>query len=215
VVDPPAVDEPADPDEVAPDEFAVPAALVPGAVGVFAALPAPLGSFDELFRPPALAGPLGTPLTPAVPAPAEPAFGEPAAVPVPADGPLAAPPAEAPPADPPPVPPPEPPPPLCAKAASGHISAITMANLCGLGFCIVVTLVNACLQGNAVPFHLVPDAERIVAAIRQVSAPRALSCEWRASAVGLVADPTQERAPAFRIDLKSFGLLHIGWAGID
>ena len=93
--------------EGAPDEFAVPAGLVPGAVGILAALPAPLGSFDELFRPPALAGPLGTPLTPAVPAPAEPALGEPAAVPVPADGPLAAPPAtpgrSAPPPEPPPT----------------------------------------------------------------------------------------------------------------
>lgn len=99
-----------DPDEGAPDEFAVPAALVPGVVGTFAALPAPLGSFPELFRPPALAGPLGTPLTPAVPAPAAPALGEPTALPVPAEGPLAAPPPEAPPADPPPVPPPELPP---------------------------------------------------------------------------------------------------------
>jgi hypothetical protein len=39
-----------------------------------------------------LAGPDGTPLTPAVPAPAEPALGEPTALPLPADGPLAAPP---------------------------------------------------------------------------------------------------------------------------
>jgi hypothetical protein len=71
-------------------------------------LPAPLGSLPELFRPPALAGPDGTPLRPAVPAPAEPAFGEPAAPPLPADGPLAAPPAL--------PPPPEPPPPLlCAN----------------------------------------------------------------------------------------------------
>ena len=160
---PPPARLPADPvvvpDEGAPDEFAVPAELVPGVVGTFAALPAPLGSFAELFSPPALAGPLGTPLTPAVPAPAAPAFGEPVALPVPAEGPLAAPPAEA-----PPVPPPEPPPELCAWAASGHISAITMNNLCGLKFCIVVTLVNTSLfQGNAGPVHLVPDARNELA----------------------------------------------------
>src|SRR5260221_10846112 len=78
-----------------PDELAVPALLVPGAGGIasFEEFPAPLGSLPELFRPPALAGPDGTPLTPAVPAPAEPALGEPAAVPLPADGPLGAPPA--------------------------------------------------------------------------------------------------------------------------
>jgi hypothetical protein len=78
-----------------PDELAVPALLVPGAGGEasLAELPAPLGSLPELLSPPALAGPDGTPLMPAVPAPAEPAFGEPAALPLPADGPLAAPPA--------------------------------------------------------------------------------------------------------------------------
>src|ERR1700750_3321571 len=61
----PALADPvgAEPADVAPDELAVPAALVPGAVCSFAALPAPLGSFTELFSPPALAGPLGTPLT--------------------------------------------------------------------------------------------------------------------------------------------------------
>jgi hypothetical protein len=101
-----------EPEEVEPEELAVPSAFVPGAVGSFDALPAPLGSLSELFSPPALAGPLGTPLTPAVPAPAEPAFGDPAALPEPAVGPLAAPPAEVPPAEPPPAPPPEPPPPL-------------------------------------------------------------------------------------------------------
>src|SRR5882672_4438424 len=76
-----------------PDELAVPRLLVPGAGGVatFAELPAPLGSLPELLSPPAFAGPDGTPLTPAVPAPAEPALGEPAALPVPADRPLAAP----------------------------------------------------------------------------------------------------------------------------
>jgi hypothetical protein len=82
-----------------PDELAVPALLVPGAGGeaAFAELPAPLGSLPELLRPPALAGPDGTPLTPAVPAPGEPAFGEPTALPVPAEGPLEAPPALLPP----------------------------------------------------------------------------------------------------------------------
>jgi hypothetical protein len=72
-----------------PDEFAVPRPFVPGALGVFVELPAPLGSLAELFSPPAFAGPLGTPLTPAVPAPVDPAFGEPTALPVPAVGPLA------------------------------------------------------------------------------------------------------------------------------
>jgi hypothetical protein len=80
-----------------PVEFAVPAAFVPGVWEAFAALPAPLGSLTELFVPPALPGPMGTPLTPALPAPAEPAAGEPTALPL-----LAAPP----PADePPPAPP--------------------------------------------------------------------------------------------------------------
>jgi hypothetical protein len=91
------------------DELAVPRLLVPGAGGVasFAELPAPLGSLPELLSPPAFAGPDGTPLTPAVPAPAEPALGEPAALPVPVEGPLAAPPA-LPPA-----------PPLCANECTG------------------------------------------------------------------------------------------------
>jgi hypothetical protein len=105
--------DPTRPDVVAaddPDEFAVPAAFVPGVCAALAALPAPLGSLTELLEPPALPGPMGTPLTPAVPAPAEPALGDPAAVPVPADEPLAAPPAEAPLADPPPAEPPPPPP---------------------------------------------------------------------------------------------------------
>jgi len=84
-----------------PDELAVPALLVPGGgAAIFAALPAPLGSLPELLRPPALAGPDGTPLTPAVPAPGEPAFGEPTALPVPVEGPLAALPAPLPPAPP-------------------------------------------------------------------------------------------------------------------
>lgn len=83
----------------APDAFAVPALLVPaaGCETTFDEFPAPLGSLPELFRPPTLAGPDGTPLTPAVPAPAEPALGEPAALPEPADAPLAAPPALPPP----------------------------------------------------------------------------------------------------------------------
>src|SRR5256885_16908794 len=95
--DPVVMDDPLVPDD--PDELAVPALLVPGGGGeaTFAELPAPLGSLPELLRPPTLAGPDGTPLTPAVPAPAEPAFGEPTALPVPADGPLAAPPALPPP----------------------------------------------------------------------------------------------------------------------
>lgn len=104
-VEPVVAPDPADDDPEAadPDEWAVPALLVPGAVGIFAELPAPLGSLPELFRPPTLAGPEGTPLTPSVPAPAEPALGEPAALPLPADGPLAAPPALPPPALPPPL----------------------------------------------------------------------------------------------------------------
>jgi hypothetical protein len=82
-----------------PDELAVPALLVPGGGGdaTLAELPAPLGSLPELLSPPALAGPDGTPLTPAVPAPAEPALGEPTALPLPAEGPLAVPPVLAPP----------------------------------------------------------------------------------------------------------------------
>jgi hypothetical protein len=81
-----------------PDELAVPALLVPGGgEATLAELPAPLGSLPELLRPPALAGPDGTPLTPAVPAPAEPALGEPVALPLPADEPPAAPPALPPP----------------------------------------------------------------------------------------------------------------------
>jgi len=81
-----------------PDELAVPALLVPGGgEAVLAEAPAPLGSLPELLRPPTLAGPDGTPLMPAVPAPGEPAFGEPTALPVPAEGLLAAPPALLPP----------------------------------------------------------------------------------------------------------------------
>jgi hypothetical protein len=95
-----------------PDEFAVPALLVPGdgCDTTFDELPAPLGSLPELLRPPTLAGPDGTPLTPAVPAPAEPALGEPAALPLPAVDPLAAPPA------------------LCANEAAGAIRKATAVN---------------------------------------------------------------------------------------
>src|SRR5437868_14338459 len=97
-----------------PVELAVPSRLVPGASGTLAEFPAPLGSLSELFRPPALAGPEGTPLMLEVPAPADPAFGDPTALPVPAVAPLAAPPADAPPAE-----PPLPPPLLCANTARG------------------------------------------------------------------------------------------------
>jgi hypothetical protein len=103
-----------------PDEFAVPAPFMPGVLlSVLVPLPAPLGSFPELFSPPTFPGPV-TPLTAAVPAPAEPALGA-APVPVlpvpveaaPAPPPAAAPPPDdAPPADPPPPPPP--PPAACA-----------------------------------------------------------------------------------------------------
>ena len=117
VADAPVVaDDP--PVEEDPEELAVPALLVPGGVATFAELPAPLGSLPELLRPPTLAGPDGTPLTPAVPAPAEPAFGEPAALPLPAEGPLAAPPA-LPPLLPPALPPLPPPPLLCANTLTG------------------------------------------------------------------------------------------------
>jgi hypothetical protein len=115
--EPVVIDDPLAADD--PEELAVPALLVPGGGGVatLAELPAPLGSLPELFRPPALAGPDGTPLTPAVPAPAEPALGEPAALPEPADGPLAAPPALPPPA----------PPALCANEPAGTIKIASAA----------------------------------------------------------------------------------------
>jgi hypothetical protein len=127
----PVVVDPVVPPLVDPDELAVPKVLVPGAVGTFAELPAPLGSLPELLRPAALAGPDGTPLTAAVPAPADPAFGDPTALPVPEDGPLAAPPADAPPAEPPPEPPPPPPPPLCASAPKGKSNIAIIIILVG------------------------------------------------------------------------------------
>jgi hypothetical protein len=105
-----------------PVEFAVPKVLVPGAVGVLTELPAPLGSLPELLMPPAFAGPFGTPLTAAVPAPGAPAFGEPTALPVPTLGPLAAPAAEVPPTE---VPPADPP--VCASAKV-PVSASAVAN---------------------------------------------------------------------------------------
>ena len=107
----PVVDPLAPPED--PVEFAVPKLLVPGAVAAFWALPAPLGSLAELLRPPTFAGPLGTPLTAAVPAPGAPALGVPTALPVPALGPLAAPDAEVPPPE---TPPADPPPLVCATA---------------------------------------------------------------------------------------------------
>jgi hypothetical protein len=112
--------------DVDPEEFAVPAELVPGVLAAFAALPAPLGSLPELFRPPTLPGPV-TPLTDAVPAPAEPALGA-APVAAPDAPPAEDPPDDAPPADPPPLPPP---PPLCARADIGKSSTATTNNLCG------------------------------------------------------------------------------------
>lgn len=124
---------------VDPVEFAVPKLLVPGAVAAFRALPAPLGSLAELLRPPAFAGPFGTPLTDAVPAPAAPALGVPAALPLPTLGPLAAPAAEVPPPEAPPAdPPPLDPPPLCAnaivpasdKAVANAITVVFMWHLC-------------------------------------------------------------------------------------
>jgi hypothetical protein len=104
-----------------PVEFAVPSVLVPGALAL-AELPAPLGSLTELFEPPTLPGPGGTPLTAAVPVSADPAFGAPTAVPVP-PAPLVTPPADAP-AEPPPAPPPAPP--LCANAVNGQSTAATI-----------------------------------------------------------------------------------------
>ena len=46
-----------------------------GSGGIFAALPKPLGSLTELLSPVPAPGPIGMPLTPAVPAPNEPAGG--------------------------------------------------------------------------------------------------------------------------------------------
>jgi hypothetical protein len=115
----------------APEDCAVPELLVPGLGGeaILDELPAPLGSLSELLRPPALAGPEGTPLTPADPAPALPALGVPTALGLPADEPLAAP--AAPLVPPPPAPPPALPPPPCANAAvelARHANATQVTN---------------------------------------------------------------------------------------
>jgi len=125
VADPVVLDDPPAPPD--PEELAVPKLLVPsgGGEATFDELPAPLGSLPELLRPPTLAGPEGTPLTPWVPAPAEPALGDPAAVPLPTEGPLAAPPALAPVA-PPPVPPPAPLE-VCANEAAENINRAVAA----------------------------------------------------------------------------------------
>jgi hypothetical protein len=107
-----------------PVEFAVPKVLVPGVVAAFWALPAPLGSLTELLRPPTFAGPLGTPLTAALPAPGAPALGDPTALPLPTLGPLAAPAAEVLPPDAPPADPP----PLVCPSASVPVSDNAAAN---------------------------------------------------------------------------------------
>jgi hypothetical protein len=109
--EPVVVEDPARPGD--PDELAVPALLVPGAGGwvSFTELPAPVGSLTELFKPPALAGPDGTPLTPAVPAPAEPAFGEPAGLALPA----------------------APPPPACANELTGNARMTSAASVAVIG----------------------------------------------------------------------------------
>jgi hypothetical protein len=121
-----------------PVEFAVPALLVPGGEAVFEALPAPLGSLSELLRPPALAGPEGTPLTLAVPAPAAPALGEPTALLLPAVGPLAAP-APPVPLAPPPVPL-APPPVPCANELSGDSVSRIAAIAAGLEIAVIENL---------------------------------------------------------------------------
>jgi hypothetical protein len=112
-----------------PDDWAVPALLVPGAAGSLAALPVPLGSLPELFRPAAFAGPGGTPWMEVGPAPADPALGVPTALLLPVVEPLAAPPALVLPAL------PLPPPALCANEMPGTVrmvSAIIAANAVGL-----------------------------------------------------------------------------------
>jgi hypothetical protein len=112
-----------------PDDWAVPAVLVPGAGGDASldGFCAPLGSSPELFNPPGLAGPGGTPVMPCVPAPAEPALGDPAALLLPAEGPLAAPPALGPPALAPPPVPPLLPLPLWASDMAGDIRIVNAA----------------------------------------------------------------------------------------
>jgi hypothetical protein len=121
-----------------PVELAVPALLVPGGDAVFEALPAPLGSLSELLRPPALAGPEGTPLTPDVPAPAAPALGEPTALVLPAVGPLAGP------APPVPLAPPAPPPVLCANELSGDSASRIAAIVARLEIAVIENLPFDC-----------------------------------------------------------------------
>src|SRR2546421_13129843 len=73
-----------------PDELAVPALLGPGGgEAILAEFPAPLGSLAGVLRPPTIAGPGGTPPSPALPAPREPGLCEPAAPAVPAGSPPA------------------------------------------------------------------------------------------------------------------------------
>jgi hypothetical protein len=108
--------------DLPPDGYAVPKELVPGVLADFAEFPAPLESFTELPRPPAFAGPLGTPVTAAEPAPAEPAFGVPFGL-TPAGGPLEAPLAE-------PLPELAPPLlPLWPSATAGESNMATIATL--------------------------------------------------------------------------------------
>jgi hypothetical protein len=54
----------AEPDEFAVPNVFVPGVMVPGASGLFAELPAPLGSLPALSSPAAFAGPDGTPFMP-------------------------------------------------------------------------------------------------------------------------------------------------------
>jgi hypothetical protein len=154
------------PDPVA---FAVPNVLVPGVVGAAAAFPTPLGSLTVLLSPPGDAGPFGTPLVAAEPAPADPAFGVAVAVPVPADEPLAAPPVEAlPPADPPPPPePPPPPPPLWARALKGESKTAIRISFVGSG----VDMWNLLCMPNADYRMVVPNTTAIWQAT--VDGPRA------------------------------------------
>jgi hypothetical protein len=161
-----------------PEEFAVPAVFVPGIVGTIAELPTPLGSLPELLSPPALAGPFGTPLTAAVPAPAAPALGVPTELAVPVVGPLAAPvaapPAEVPPVDAPPADPPPPPaplPPLCAKAASVPISVRTITNLLVFKALISTPVFKASVS-QCGRLNLVPMAEGIAPLTKSSSGSR-------------------------------------------
>jgi hypothetical protein len=113
---------------------------------------APLGSSPELFNPPELAGPGGTPVMPCVPAPAEPALGEPAALLLPAEGPLVAPPALAPALAPPPVPPLLPLP-LWASDMAGDIRIVTAATAAAADASFIGNLL---FRSNDVPRLLVP-----------------------------------------------------------